>query len=281
MRRSFNSAAFVTKIAVFAGIALFLIWSLFPIYWMLLTSVKINKEIYALPLTFFPRQLTLSHYATSLFKSPFPLFVRNSLVVATSVTVVSVAVCSLAAYALTRMHFRGRRVLARAIVVSYLLPPTFLFIPLFIIVQRLGIMDTLLAPMVTYLTFTIPFCTWMLVAYFRTIPKAIEDAARIDGATRLQALIRVVLPLALPGLSVVALYAFTRAWNEFLYALVFLNSNQTKTITVGLVGLIMGDVFLWGQMMASSLIAIVPVFIIFLMSQRYLIHGLAVGAVKQ
>jgi multiple sugar transport system permease protein len=280
-RGRFKNNRFAIRALVSVALVLLVVWALFPVCWILLTSIKENKEIYSYPLTFLPRKVTMQHYYASLVQSPFPLFMRNSLIVSVVVTVLSIAVCSPAAYALARMRFRGRRILARMIVVSYLLPPTFLFIPLFIVVQKLEIVDTLLAPIVTYLTFTVPFCTWMLLAYFRTIPKDIEDAARSDGATRFQALIRIVLPLAVPGLSVVALYAFVRAWNEFLYALIFLNSNQTKTITVGLSGLIMGDVFLWGQMMASSVIGILPVFIIFIVAQRYLVEGLAVGAVKQ
>ena len=178
------------------------------------------------------------------------------------------------------MQFKGQSATARAIVLAYLLPPSLLFIPLFLIIQRMGLVDTKAGLIVAYLTFTVPFCTWMLIGYFRTIPKELDEAALMDGATRFQTLVRVVLPIAKPGLAVVALFAFTHAWNEFLYALVFAYSNDTKTFTAGLTGLIMGDTFIWGQLMASSVIAILPVLVIYLVAQRYLVEGLAAGSVK-
>lgn len=169
---------------------------------------------------------------------------------------------------------------ARAIVTAYLLPPSSLFIPLFIVLHcwadRLEAAGLVLA----YLTFTVPFCTWLLIGYFRTIPMELDEAAQIDGANRFQTLLRVVLPIATPGLAVVALFAFTHAWNEFLYALVFVYSADTKTFTAGLSGLIMGDTFIWGQLMASSVIAILPIFIIYVVAQRYIVEGLSAYSVK-
>lgn len=263
------------------GVAFFLFWSLAPIYWIVVTSLKADQEIYAMIPTFFPAAPTWANYDKALFASPFPLFVRNSALVAVGVTLLSIVVASLAAYAIARLRFKGKALVGRSIVVTYLLPPTLLFIPLFIVLNRLSLADSISGLIVAYLTFTVPFCTWMLIGYFRTIPMEMDEAARIDGATRLQTLWRVVLPLALPGLSVVALFAFTHAWNEFLYALVFVYSNSAKTFTAGLTGLIMGDVFIWGQLMASSVIAILPVLAIYVVAQRYIVEGLAAGGVKQ
>lgn len=271
----------IRRTVVALGVAFLLFWSLFPIFWVLSTALKTDPEIYALPPILWPETPTLKNFREIIWNTQFPLYLRNSLVVALSVTVLSVIVAALAAYPIARMRFTGRSLVARSIVVSYLMPPSLLFIPLFVILQRLGLVDTKSGLVVAYLTFTVPFCAWMLIGYMRSIPIELDEAARIDGASRLQTLTRVILPIALPGLSVVALFAFTHAWNEFLFALVYVYSNASKTFTAGLTGLIMGDVFVWGQLMAASLLAILPILVIYLMAQRYLVGGLAAGSVKQ
>jgi ABC-type glycerol-3-phosphate transport system permease component len=263
-----------------AGIVVLLAWSLFPVYWIAVTSLKAESEIYALPPTIVPHAPTLANYATVLFKTRFPLFVRNSVIVAVTTTIASVAVGTLAAYAITRMRFLGRAVVARAIVAAYLLPPALLFIPLFIVLQRLGLIDSLAGLALSYLTFTVPFATWMLIGYIRSIPSELDEAARIDGAGRLQVLLRVLVPVAAPGIAIVGLFAFSQAWNEFLYALIYVYTDSARTLTSGLVGMMMGDVFIWGQLMAASMIAIAPVLAIYLVAQRYLVEGLASGGVK-
>jgi ABC-type glycerol-3-phosphate transport system permease component len=270
----------VRALAVSAGVALLLAWALLPIYWIAVTSLKGEKEIYALPPTFVPAAPTFANYATLLMKSHFLVFMRNSAVVSVVATLLSIVIGTLAAYAITRMRFTGRAMVARAIVAAYLLPPALLFIPLFIVLQRLGLIDSLIGLSLAYLTFTVPFSTWMLIGYIRSIPSELDEAATIDGAGRVQILLRVILPVALPGLTVVALFAFTQAWNEFLYALVYVYSEAIRTITAGLVGMMMGDVFIWGQLMAASMIAIAPVFVIYAMAQRYLVEGLASGIGK-
>ena len=169
---------------------------------------------------------------------------------------------------------------ARGIVAAYLLPPTLLFIPLFIVLQRLGLIDSLAGLALAYLTFTVPFSTWMLIGHIRSIPPELDEAARIDGAGRLQVLLRVLIPIAAPGIAIVALFAFTQAWNEFLYALVYVYSDSVRTLTSGLVGMMMGDVFIWGQLMAASMIAIAPVLAIFVVAQRFLVEGLVSGGMK-
>jgi ABC-type glycerol-3-phosphate transport system permease component len=262
------------------GVALLLFWALAPIYWIVVTSLKREQEIYAFPPTLLPTQPTLSQYAAVLLHSDFPVFLRNSVIVAIAATALSTAIGTLAAYAITRMRFLGRATIARAIVAAYLLPPALLFIPLFIVLQTLGLIDHLAGLVLAYLTITVPFCTWMLIGYLRTIPSELDEAARIDGATRLQVLLRVLVPLAAPGLGVVALFAFTQSWNEFLYALVFAFSTGTRTITSGLAGMMMGDVFVWGQLMAASVIAILPVLAIYLAAQRTFIQGLTGGSIK-
>ena len=252
------------NVGIGAGAAVLMLWSLIPVYWIVITSLKTEQEIYAYPPTFVPLAPTLQQYATVLFQTPFPLFIRNSFIVAASATAASVVAGALGAYAISRMRFLGRAMIGRLIVVAYLLPPSLLFIPLFIVLQHLNLIDALGGLILAYLTFTVPFSTWMLIGHIRTIPSELDEAARIDGASRLQILRRIVLPLALPGLSVVALFALTHVWNEFLYALVFVYNNNARTITAGLASLTMGDTFIWGQLMAASTLAIVPVLLIYL-----------------
>ena len=267
-------------IATGFGVALLLLWSLGPIYWVVVTSLKTAKEIYAFPPTLYPVTATLANYRDALFAWDFPRFIYNSAVVAVGVTLLSIVIGALTAYPIARLRFPGRALAARSIIVSYLLPPSLLFIPLFIVLQQLDLIDMKAGLVVAYLTFTVPFCTWLLIGYFRTIPVELDEAALIDGASRVQILWKVVLPIALPGLAVVALFAFTHSWNEFLYALVYVYSADAKTFTAGLAGLMMGDTFIWGQLMASSVIAILPVLVIYLVAQRYLVEGIAAGGVK-
>ncbi|MBV8914330.1 MAG: carbohydrate ABC transporter permease [Acetobacteraceae bacterium] len=268
------------RILLALGILVLLAWSLLPIYWIVVTSLKGEREIYALPPTLVPEAPSLLNYATVLFRTRFPLFLRNSALVAIGATALSVGIGTLAAYAITRIRFAGRAAVARGIVGAYLLPPALLFIPLFVVLQRLGLVDSLAGLVVAYLTFTVPFATWMLIGYLRSIPTELDEAARIDGAGRLQVLLRVLAPVAAPGLAIVALFAFTQAWNEFLYALIYVYTDAARTLTSGLVGMMMGDVFIWGQLMAASTLAIVPVLAIYIVAQRYLVEGLASGSVK-
>jgi ABC-type glycerol-3-phosphate transport system permease component len=265
---------------VAAGLVLLLGWSLLPIYWMAVTSLKPEAEIYAYPPTFIPAAPQLGNYAFVLFKSRFPMFVRNSAIVALGTTLAAVGIGTLAAYAITRMRFAGRALVARAVVASYLLPPALLFIPLFIVLQTLGLIDSRPGLVLAYLTFTVPFATWMLIGYLRAIPSELDEAASIDGAGRLQVLLRVLLPVAAPAVAIVGLFAFTQAWNEFLYALVYVSSDAARTLTSGLVGMMMGDVFIWGQLMAASVIAVAPMLAIYVVAQRFLVEGLAAGAGK-
>lgn len=275
-----RSEKLIRRIATTVGVLIALFWSLAPIYWIVVTSLKTPREVYASPPTLFPVNFTWANFQQALFGSNFLLYVWNSVQVAIAVTLVSAVIGALAAYPVARMEFKGRSVAARTIVAAYLLPPSLLFIPLFLILQNMGLINNKLGLVIAYLTFTVPFCTWMLIGYFRTIPAELDEAALMDGASRLQTLLRVVLPIATPGLAVVALFAFTHSWNEFLYALVFTHSNDAKTFPAGLTALIMGDTFIWGQLMASSVIAILPILAIYIGAQRYIVEGLAAGSVK-
>jgi multiple sugar transport system permease protein len=273
-------------IATYVGLIFFLFWTLVPFVWMLLASLKTNKEIYD-SFTLVPRHLFFGHYTDLLrggggskASSSFRQWLLNSAMVSAVVTALSVILGALAAYSITRLHFTGRAMLARGLIFTYLVPTSLLFIPLFTIVARLQLVDTLQSLMLVYPTFTLPFCTWMMASYFRSIPIELEESARVDGCNRLGALFKVVMPIAAPAVAVVAIFAFTQSWNEFLYALVFTNSLATRTVTVGLTQMLGEDVFFWGQMMAGALIAAVPPVVLYMVAQRFVIGGLASGGVK-
>ena len=261
------------------GLLLFGIWTVVPLYWIVVTAIKPNLLIYR-EASLFPSQITGDHFAFVLTQTPFLHYIQNSLVVTLVTTSLAMCIGTLAAYAIVRLSFTGRPWVARAVVATYLVPGSLLFIPMFQVIYSLGLIDNIVGLMVTYLTFTVPFATWMMIGYFRNVPSELEDAALIDGCSRVQALARIMVPIALPALAVVALFAFTLSWNEFLYALVFIGSDSQKTLTVGLIGLVRGDTFPWGPMMAASLMGTLPPALVYLISQRWVVSGLAAGSVK-
>jgi multiple sugar transport system permease protein len=265
-------------IATYVALAFFVFWTVVPFIWMVLASVKTNKEIYD-DFTILPKSLYFGHYV-ALMTGKFGIWLRNSAYVSTVATVLSIVLGAFAAYAITRLRFAGRRQIALGLIFTYLIPQSLLFIPLFQIVARLQMADTVGALILVYPTITLPFCTWMLISYFRSIPVELEEAALIDGCGRLGVLFRIVLPLSGPAVVVVCLFSFTQAWNEFLYALVFTNSLASRTLTVGLTQMLGEDVFYWGQMMAGALITAVPPVLMYTLAQRMVIKGLVVGGVK-
>ena len=265
-------------IATYIALLFFVLWTVVPFVWMVLASIKTNKEIYD-QFTVLPNQVYFGHYA-SLMGGKFAVWLRNSVYVSTVVTALSITLGALGAYAITRLRFAGRKVVAIALIFTYLIPQSLLFIPLFQIVARFQLSDTLAALILVYPTITLPFCTWLLISYFRSIPIELEEAAMIDGCTRIGVLFRIVLPLSAPAIVVVALFSFTQAWNEFLYALVFTNSLASRTLTVGLTQMLGEDVFYWGQMMAGALITAIPPVIMYTLAQRLVVKGLIVGGVK-
>ena len=224
---------------------------------------------------------TLEHFRYLMRETIFLTWAYNTLYVSILSTAISLVTGIMAGYALSRLRFRGAGGIAVGIFVTYLVPPTLLFIPLADVVRAFGLLDSPWSLILTYPTFLIPFSTWLLMGYFKTIPRELEECAMIDGATRLQAMIKIVLPLALPGILSAGIFAFTLSWNEFIYALVFLSSTEIKTIPVGVVSeLIRGDVFYWGPLMAGALLGSVPVAIIYSFFVEYYVAGLTAGAVK-
>jgi len=260
---------------------LFVFVMLFPFFWMFITSIKPDAELYNPRLSpFVVREPTLEHWETLFGTTLFVEWAINTLWVALASTAVSLFAGVLAGYAMSRLVFRGSTVFGIMIFITYLVPPTLLFIPLTGVVTWMGLQDTTWSLVFTYPTFLVPFCTWLLMGYFQTIPKELEECARIDGATRLQAMFKIVIPLAVPGILSAGIFAFTLSWNEFLYALVFIHSPETKTIPVGVTSeLIKGDVFFWGSLMAGALLGSVPVAIVYSFFVEHYVSGMT-GAVK-
>jgi len=263
-------------------LALYAIFLLFPFAWMVIVSLKPDQDLLRTNLNpFVLRDVTISHY-TYLFKeTDFLRWTWNTAVVTLAATVLSLFCSVLIGYALGRLRFRGGTIMGLAIFLAYLVPPTLLFIPLSQVIAKFGLYNRYWALIFTYPTFLIPFAGWLLMGYFRTIARDLEDAAMVDGATRLQAMRQIVLPLALPGVLSAGIFCFTLGWNEFLYALVFMGTGNMKTIPVGVVSdLIRADVYFWGSLMAAGILGSVPVAVAYSFFVDHYISGLTSGATK-
>ena len=261
----------------------FLVFFLFPLYWMLLTSFKQDSEITSLegiPLILNSAP-TLAHYKYILFETRYMQWFWNSFQIAAVVTVITMVVSILGAYAISRLRFFGSRHFGVGIFCTYLVPPALLFIPFYKVVGILGLLNSKWCLLFLYPTLTVPFCTWILIGYFTAIPKALDEAAFVDGATYVQMLTRVFLPVAAPGLIAATLFAFTVSWAQFLYPLAFIYRDEEKVLTNGIyTTLIRGDVYFWGELMAGALLASVPVVILFAFLMDYYIAGLTRGSIK-
>ena len=261
-------------------LGLLMIFVLFPFYWMTVTSFKSEDQMRSLISMFWPSPVVLENYWQLLTKTDFLSWYRNSAIVSVSSTFVATAVGTIGAYALARLKFMGRAFMSSAVLITYLVPPAILFIPLYAQIRAFGLSDSLAGLIATYPSFTVPFVTWLLMGYFESIPVELEEAAMIDGATRFGAFRRVILPLAAPGVLAAALYAFTQAWNEFLYALVFITNVKLRTLPVGLSTFITGDVYGWGYLMAGAVLTTLPVIAVYIYLQKYMVEGLTAGSVK-
>ncbi|MDQ0997660.1 multiple sugar transport system permease protein [Phyllobacterium ifriqiyense] len=270
-------------VVLYLPLLVFIIVLLFPFYWMAITAVKPNDQLtdYNNYSPFWVVKPTLDHIKYLLFETSYPGWLWNTIVVSVCATVLSLAASVFAAYAIERVRFSGSRPVGLLIFLAYLVPPSILFIPLAVIVFKFGIYDTKFALIFTYPTFLIPFCTWLLMGYFRSIPFELEESALVDGASRWQILVRVILPLAVPGLISAGIFAFTLSWNEFIYALTFIQSSENKTVPVGvLTELVRGDVFEWGSLMAGALFGSLPVVILYSFFVDYYVSSMT-GAVKE
>lgn len=270
-------------LTVWLPLFVFVFVLLFPFYWMAITAVKPDNQLtdYANHSPFWVVGPTLEHMRYLLFETTYPRWMWNTIIVSVASTTISLVASVFAAYAIERLRFKGSRITGLMIFLAYLVPPSILFIPLAFIVFQVGIFDSRLALILTYPTFLIPFCTWLLMGYFRSIPYELEESALVDGASRWQILTKIVLPLAVPGLISAGIFAFTLSWNEFIYALTFISSSENKTVPVGvLTELVRGDIYEWGALMSGALLGSLPVVILYSFFVDYYVSSMT-GAVKE
>src|SRR6266851_1092034 len=284
LRRPSRARHVRKAVLVYSGLVFYAVLAGLPIYWMLITTFKPDRDLYNLqnfPLWFNQNGVTLDHLALLFNKTGFTTWLKNTLWVAAGVVAVTLAASVPAGYALALLRFRGAESLTIGIFLTYLIPTTLLFLPLVKVIAFLGLFDRLQSLILAYPTFTIPFCTWLMAGFFKTIPVEIEEAAMVDGCSRIGAIPRVVLPLSLAGMLTVAIFAFTLSMQDFVYALTFVSSSDQKVVTIGVVTeLIRGDVFFWGSLMAGALIAGIPVAILYSFFLDYFVRGITGGAVK-
>jgi multiple sugar transport system permease protein len=268
---------------VYAGLSFYAVIAGLPVYWMLVTTFKADRDLYNLqnfPL-WFNQAPTLDHLNLLFNKTGFSHWLLNTAIVAVAVVAITLAVAVPAGYALARLRFPGSESMSVGIFLTYLIPTSLLFLPLVKVIAGLGLFDKLGSLIIAYPTFTIPFCTWLMAGFFKTLPVEIEEAAMVDGCSRIGAIPRVVLPLSIAGMLTVAIFAFTLSMQDFIYALSFVSSSDQKVVTIGVATeLIRGDVFFWGSLMAGALIAGVPVAILYSYFLDYFVKGITGGAVK-
>jgi len=260
--------------------AVLLVFVLLPFYFIFVTAFKSTLQIQQITSMFWPTPWTLQHFTYIFTQLPFAVWYRNTIIVALVSTVIAMFCASLGAYALARLRWTGIGLISILVLVAYLMPPAMMFIPLYYILTQIKLINTDAALMVTYPSVVLPFATWLMMGYYRSIPEELEEAALIDGCNRFQTYYRVVLPLVRPALLAVAMFSITQAWNEFLYANTFLRSTDTFTLPVGLGQLLIADVQPWGELMAAALLTALPVVVIYMLGQRFMVAGLTAGSVK-
>ena len=271
----------VTRTTSYAILLLMTFLIIVPILWIISTSLKSPDAIWDTPIEVIPSEPTTENFQTLWISHPFLQYLKNSLIVVSSATFISVCVSTFAGYGISRFKFRGRGAYMSFLLATQLFPSIMLLIPYYKIFMTLGLIDNISALVITYVSFTIPFCTWMMRGYFAGISKDLDQAASIDGAGRIKVFTSVILPIAWPGVAATAIYAFIAGWNEYLFALSFINTDTKKTVSLG-IGQLIGEYnILWGELMAGALFALVPMIIIFIFFNRYLVSGLSAGAVKE
>ena len=266
--------------ATYGILIIALLWTIFPIYWMIKSSLTLNEEMYVARPPLFSNVITFDHYIDLIYNTSFMHNVWNSFVIAAITTIICLAIGILGSYAMTRLKYPGRSFFRNSIIISYLMPTAVLFVSMYVFVSSLGFYDNKYALLIIYPTFVVPYCCYMLISYFKAIPYALEEAALIDGCNRLQTLWYIIMPIALPGIAVVATFAFTMAWNEYLYAMIMTTSNVQKTATVAISGFKYADSAIWGRIMSASVVCSLPVTLLYIVAQSMLISGKYEGSVK-
>lgn len=252
----------------------------FPIYWIFASSLKPADELFVLPVTLLPGRISVQNFINLFNKTDVPFYFFNSVYVSVWVTVITIAISTLGAYSLTRYHYAGRELIAKLILFAYIFPGILILFPLHQIIVKLRLNDNFFGLILADLTFTVPFCLWMLRAFFAQLPVSLEESARIDGCTKIGAFFRVLLPIATPGIVASCVFAFILSWNEYMFALVFITKDSSKTLPLRIAGLLGHQYIDWGILLASSVIATFPIIIAFMFFQKYLIQGISAGAIK-
>jgi multiple sugar transport system permease protein len=252
-----------------------------PLFWMIVTSIKPQRDLFKIPPSILPGTVTFEHYAILLEKTPFLRYFANSMILASATTLLVVIVAALGAYSLVRFKYHGRETLAGLVLFTYLLPSVVLIIPLYLMMVKIGLANSLVSLVIAYTTFSLPYAVWLLRSFMAGIPEDLESAALVDGASRIGAFIDVILPQALPGIISTALFTFILAWNEYLYALVLVNSDQSRPLTTGVMNMLITSFNIdWSLLMAASVMMSIPLIIIFAFLQSYLTRGFGAGGVK-
>lgn len=260
--------------------AVLLILTAFPFFWMVSTSFKPLREIFVSPPNFLPKDFTLANFVQLFEQTRFLTYFRNSVFVSTLTVIFTMAIATAGAYSLTRFRFYGREKIASLILFTYMFAPIMIIIPFYVLIKKIGIANTHLALIMAYTAFCLPFSLWLLRAFFQSIPLVLEEAALVDGATRLRAVFHVILPLALPGIIATAIFTFILAWNDYIFVRILITSDHLKTLSVGIADLYNATVIDWGMIMSGGMLITIPVLAFFIFIQRYLIAGWGAGAVK-
>ncbi len=256
------------------------IFAVFPLFWILLCSVKTNVELTSYPTNFFPKNFTFDNFVHIIRDLDFLRNIGNSVIIALFTTIIAIIISSMAAYGIVRFFPKLGRIMSKVLIATYLFPPILLAIPYSLVMAKLGLVNTRIGLIIVYLSFSVPYAVWMLVGFFQTVPIGIEEAARVDGANKFQIFIRIVLPLVAPGIVATAIYTFINAWNEFLYALILINSAEMMTVSVKFRSLQGAEILNWGDMMAASTLVVIPSVIFFILIQKRIAKGMTEGSVK-
>lgn len=265
---------------VYIAITFFTLMLIFPFFWMFSTSLKGPEEIFSEEINWIPEKISIQNYDYIWNETPFPVYLKNSLIVSVATTLISLLISTFLAYGISRYRFWGRQLVSNTLLLTQMFPPVLLLIPIFKVFIKLGLLNTYAALVITYCTFAIPFSALMLKSFFDSLPKELEEAAMIDGCTPISALFRIVLPLSAPGIAAVGLFSFILSWQEFLFALTLTRTTEMRTLPVGINMLVGFREVLWGPLMAGSTLVTLPVVILFVYFQKYLISGMTMGAVK-
>ena len=265
---------------IIIGLAIYSIYLVFPVYWLIASALKPTEDLFLVPASLFPRRISLENFKLILFQTKVPQYFLNSIITSVSVTIITITIATLGAYSLTKYKFPGRKLISDLILVAYIFPGILILLPLYQIIVRWKLNNSLIGLILANLTFTVPFCLWMLRAFFLQLPESLEESAMIDGCTKFGAFLRVLLPLASPGIVASGTYAFILSWNEYMFALIFVTNDSNKTLPLGVAGFLGHLTIDWGALLASAVVAVIPIMLAFMFFQKYLIQGISAGAVK-